>query len=221
MTAVPTPGAYQPGGDLGGFVSKWIKIWVAFIGVVTLVAVIYLVAIVRTLSNINGNLAVAQNAVVDVGGETKTLPRQVGSVNVSLAGIDEDVKPIQANTQKIRASLTSIQGKLVNVDTRLVNIRDDLRSVLGDATGIQRTLVAAQRVDSEGTNLIFRQVGGRAGSLERLATVNGQLDRLQGDTGDPINEAINRLRGINNQLDRICDETQAAATALLVPSTCR
>ncbi len=217
MTAVPTPGAYQPGGDLGGFVSKWIKIWVAFIGVVTIVAVIYLVAIVRTLSSINGNLAVAQNAVVDVGGETKTLPKQVGSVNVSLAGIDEDVRPIRFNTEKIRASLTSIQGKLTNVDGRLVNIRDDLRSVLGDATGIQRTLVAAQRVDSEGTNLIFRQVGGRAGSLGEGATVNSQLPRIQGDTAN----AIESLRNTNDDLDSICRETLLVAATGFQQGQCR
>jgi len=214
MTAVPTPGAYQPGGDLGGFVSKWIKIWVAFIGVVTIVAVIYLVLIVRTLSNINGNLAVAQNAVVDVGGETKTLPKQVGNVNMSLAGIDEDVKPIQGNTQKIRMSLQSIQAKLTNVDGRLVNIDSTLKGVQGGAGDIQRTLVAAQRVDSEGTNLIFRQVGGRAGSLGEGATVNSQLPRIQADAAN----AIRQLQGINNQLDRICAETDVL---LLVGGQCR
>ncbi|MDP8975091.1 MAG: hypothetical protein M3N28_01735 [Actinomycetota bacterium] len=205
--AVPTPAAYQPGGgDLGGFVSKWIKIWVAFIGVVTIVAVIYLVAIVRTLSSINGNLAVAQNAVVDVGGETKTLPKQVDSVNTSLAGIDEDVKPIQRNTQRIIASLTSIRGKLTNVDSRLVNIDSTLRGVLGGAGDIQRTLVAAQRIDSEGTNLIFRQVGGRAGSLQPASTVNFQLDRIRDDAAN----AIGQLQRTNGQLNRIC----AASTRL-------
>ncbi len=203
----PVPAPYRPGGDLGGFVSKWIKIWAAVITVVTLVAVVYLVAIVRTLSSINGNLAVAQNAVVDVGGETKTLPSQVNSVNESLAGIDGDVKPIQGNTQKIRMSLQSIQAKLTNVDSRLVNIDGTLRSVLGGASDIQRTLVAAQRVDSEGTNLIFRQVGGRAGSLEPAATVNFQLDRIREDTGN----AIARLQGTNRQLDRICAETSVLA----------
>jgi hypothetical protein len=217
MTAVPTPGAYQPGGDLGGFVSKWIKIWVAVLTVVTIVAVIYLVAIVRTLSSINGNLAVAQNAVVDVGGETKTLPKQVGSVNVSLAGIDEDVKPIQFNTQKIRASLTSIQGKLTNVDSRLVNIDSTLKGVLGGAGDIQRTLVAAQRVDSEGTNLIFRQVGGRAGSLEPASTVNFQLDRIRDDAGN----AIGQLQRTNNQLDRICAESLLVAATGLQTGECR
>jgi len=214
MQAAPTPGAYRPGGDLGGFVSKWIKIWVILITVVTLVAVVYLVAIVRTLSSINGNLAVAQNAVVDVGGETKTLPKQVDSVNASLGGIDEDVKPVQGNAQKIIASLASIQGKLVNVDSRLVNIDGTLKSVLGGAGDIQRTLVAAQSVNSEGTNLIFRQVGGRAGSLGEGATVNSQLPRIKGDADN----AIGSLQNANRDLDRICGVSRALA---LGSGTCR
>lgn len=212
--AAPTPAPYRPGGDLGGFVSKWIKIWVAVLGVVTIVAVIYLVLIVTTLRSINGNLAAAQGAVVEIGGETKTLPKQVDSINGSLAGIDEDVRPIHANTQKIRASLQSIQSKLAGVDSRLVNIDSTLRSVLGGATDIQRTLVGAQSLNSEGTNLIFRQVGGRFGSLAPEATLNGQLDGIKGDSGN----AIAQLQRTNTQLDRIC----TASSRLLVPTpTCR
>lgn len=217
MQAAPTPGAYRPGGDLGGFVSKWIKIWVVLLAVVTLVAVVYLIAIVRTLSSINGNLAVAQDAVVTVGGETKTLPRQVDSVNASLAGIDEDVKPISVNTGKIKASLQSIQGKLVNVDGRLVNIDGTLKSVLGGAGDIQRTLVAAESFDSEGTNLIFKQVGGRAGSLAPAATVNFQLDRIREDAGN----AIGQLQRTNVQLNRICQSSKSGALLPSGPTTCR
>lgn len=205
MQAAPTPSPYRVGGDLGGFVSRWIKIWVAVIGVVTIVAVIYLVWIVSILADINGNLAVAQNAVVDVGGETKTLPKQVESVNTSLKGIDEDVKPIQTNAQKIIASLQSIQGKLVNVDSSLVNTSGVLKTVLGGASDARGTLVAAQSLNSGGTNLIWRQVGdrdapGTNGSLAAPSTLNGQLDVIRGDAGN----AIGQLQRTNASLVRIC-----------------
>ena len=201
MQAAPTPAAYRTGGELGGFVSKWIKIWVVLLGVVTLVAVIYLIAIVRVLSSINGNLGVAQSAVVAVGGETKTLPRQVDSVNKSLGGIDEDVKPIQTNAQKIVASLQSIQGKLVNVDRSLVDTSGVLRSVLGGASDARGTLEAGQSLGSGGTNLIWRQVGGSPGSLAAPSTVNGQLDVIRGDAGN----AIGQLGRTNASLLRLCN----------------
>lgn len=200
MQAAPTPAAYRPGGELGGFVSKWIKIWVVLLAVVTLVAVIYLVAIVRVLSSINGNLSVAQDAVVSVGGETKTLPRQVDSVNRSLGGIDEDVKPIQTNAQKIVGSLQSIQGKLVNVDRSLADTSGVLRSVLSGASDARGTLVAGQSLGSGGTNLIWRQVGGSPGSLGGDATVNVQLDDIRGDT----RTALGSLGQTNKSLIGIC-----------------
>ncbi|MDQ3574572.1 MAG: hypothetical protein M3404_06575 [Actinomycetota bacterium] len=197
MQAAPTPAAYRPGGDLGGFVSKWIKIWAALLAVVTIVVVIYLIAITQTLASINGNLATAQNAVVDVGGETKTLPRQVDSVNGSLAGIDEDVRPVQVNTQKIRGSLASIQGKLANVDRSLVDSSGVLRSVLGGASDARGTLQSAQALNSEGTNLIWRQI----------AEANNVLITAEGDA----RRAVGQLERTNDSLRRICNNPAVAA----------
>ncbi|MDQ3569925.1 MAG: hypothetical protein M3396_04730 [Actinomycetota bacterium] len=204
MQAAPAPAAYRPGGDLGGFVSKWIKIWAALLAVVTIVVVIYLIAITQTLASINGNLATAQNAVVDVGGETKTLPRQVDSVNGSLAGIDEDVKPIQVNTQKIRGSLASIQGKLSNVNSSLANTSDVLRGVLGGASDARGTLQSAQALNSEGTNLIWRQI----------AEANNVLITAEGDA----RRAIGQLERTNDSLRRICNNP---AVAVLPPACSR
>jgi hypothetical protein len=213
MQAAPTPAAYQAEGELGGFVSKWIKIWVVLLAVVTLVAVVYLIAIVRVLSSINGNLAVAQDAVVSVGGDTKTLPRQVDSVNRSLGGIDEDVKPIQTNAQKIVASLQSIQGKLVNIDRSLVDSSGVLRTVLSGATDTRTTLEQGQALGSGGTNLIWRQVGGSPGSLGGDATVNVQLDDIRGDTRN----AISSLQSTNRSLIGICN---SATLSPFPPMTC-
>lgn len=195
------PALYRPGGDVGAFVSRWIKIWAGLLAVVTLVAVIYLIAITQTLRSINGNLAVAKTAVVDVGGETRTLPRQVDNVNTSLKDIDDDVKPIHAGTQRIRAHLQSIQGKLVNVDRSLVTTSGTLTGVQGGAGDIRATLVAAQSLGSNGTNRIWRQVGGSPGSFGGRDAVNPILDSIRGDSST----AVRQLVGTNNALARICN----------------
>ncbi len=202
------PALYRPGGDAGAFVSRWIKIWAGLLAVVTLVAVIYLIAITQTLRNINGNLATAKTAVVDVGGETKTLPRQVDNVNTSLKDIDDDVKPIQAGAQRIRAHLQSIQGKLVNVDRSLVTTSGTLTGVQGGAADIRSTLVSAQTVAGNGTNRIWRQVGGSPGSFGGRDAVNPILDSIRGDS----QTAIRQLQSANAALDRICK-----ALAILSP----
>ena len=189
------PALYRPGGDVGAFVSTWIKIWAAVLAVVTLVAVIYLIAITQTLASINGHLATAKNAVVDVGGETKTLPRQVENVNNSLKDIDDDVRPIHANTVKIRDSLRSIQGKLVNVDSSLVNTSSVLTGVLRGAGDARGSLVSAQALGSEGTNLIWRQV----------AEANNVLIPVEGQA----RTAIRQLQSANGALARICTATGA------------
>ncbi len=208
------PALYRPGGDVGAFVSTWIKIWAGLLGVVTLVAVIYLIAITQTLRNINGNLAIAKTAVVEVGGETKTLPRQVDNVNTSLKDIDDDVKPIQFDTQRIRAHLVSIQGKLVNVDRSLVTTSGTLTGVQGGAADARNTLVAAQSAGSGGTNLIWRQVGGSEGSLPAGETLNGRLDLISGDADN----ALGHLRRANFDLLRLCNRLTSALPG--GPSSC-
>ncbi len=200
MTQPAAPALYRPGGDVGAFVSRWIKIWVVVLAVVTLVAVIFLVAISQTLASINDNLNTARNAVVDVGGETKTLPRQVDNVNNSLKDIDDDVKPIQSGAQKIVASLRGIQGKLTNVDRSLVSTSGTLTGVGGQVPDVRNTLVAAQSAGSEGTNLIWRQVGGSPGSLGGPNAVNPVLDLIRGDARN----AITQLQRANAGLSRIC-----------------
>ncbi len=202
--AAPTPAAYRPGGDVGAFVSTWIKIWAGLLAVVTIVAVIFLIAITATLRSINGNLATAKDAVVDVGGETKTLPRQVENVNVSLKDIDDDVKPIHAGTQRIRASLQSIQGKLTNVDRSLSSTSGVLTGVQGGAGDIRNTLVAAQVPGSQGTNRIWRQVGGSPGSEPNSAN---EILRIGGPVEGGAQTAIRHLQGANAFLVRICRTT--------------
>ncbi len=197
MQSAPAPALYRPGGDVGAFVSTWIKIWAGLLAVV----IIFLVAITATLRSINGNLAVAQNAVVDVGGETKTLPRQVDNVNVSLKDIDDDVKPIHAGTQRIRASLQSIQGKLTNVDRSLASTSGTLTGVQGGAGDIRSTLVAAQVAGSQGTNRIWRQVGGSPGSEPNSAN---EILRIGGPVEGGAETAIDHLQATNVFLARIC-----------------
>ena len=199
MTQPAAPALYRPGGDIGGFVSRWIRIWVVVLAVVTLVAVIFLILISQTLASINGHLETARDAVRDVGGETKTLPRQVGNVNNSLKDIDDDVKPIQSGAQKIVASLRGIQGKLSNVDRSLAGTSGVLTGVGGQVPDVRNTLAAAQATGSQGTNLIWRQIQG---------ATNPTLDAIRSDSGN----AIRQLDSINRGLSQIC-----AATNFLSP----
>ena len=117
--AAPAP--YAAAGATAAFISTWLKVWVAVLGVVTLVVVIYLVGITQTLEDINDNLATVDNAVTDVGGETKTLPRLLGrpncaetpdSINCSLVNIDNAVKPVRAGVEQIQAAVQSVDTSL-------------------------------------------------------------------------------------------------------------
>ncbi|MDQ4132303.1 MAG: hypothetical protein M3179_03660 [Actinomycetota bacterium] len=126
------------------FVSKWIPIWAGLLTVVTLVVVVFLITISNSLAAINGDLAVADEAVTGAGGDVPTLPGEVETVTGHLTNIDEDVKPIQTMTDQIIGSLRSIDGKLANVDASLKDTGPILANgVLPTANNILGVLRAA------------------------------------------------------------------------------
>src|SRR6476469_636964 len=94
--------------DQTTFLSRWLKVWVILLTVVTLVVVGYLIVITNTLASINGNLVTADTAVTGAGHDVVTLPDQVARINGSLAAIDTALKPIPGQAQEIISSLTSI-----------------------------------------------------------------------------------------------------------------
>ena len=125
------------------FLSRWLKVWVILLTVVTLVVVGYLVVITDSLASINGNLATAQRAVVGAGGNVVTLPSQVDRINGALGGIDPALKPIPGQADEIIAALTSINSKLTDTDASLKDTSAVLQAVLGTVNNVSGVLIDA------------------------------------------------------------------------------
>lgn len=138
-----TAGTSGGGGGSSEFVKRWIMVWALLLVVVTGVVVMFLIVITNSLAAINGDLAVADEAVTDIGGETKTLPNQVETVNASLGGIDPNLKPIPGQADQIIASLRSIQASLTSVDSTLKDSAPTLRNTAGTLSTVRGVLVDA------------------------------------------------------------------------------
>lgn len=190
--------------DAGQFLKKWITVWVALLAIVTLVVVVFLVTITNSLASINGSLAVADNAVSGAGGDVKTLPGEVDTVNASLGGIDPNLKPIPGQADAIIGSLRSINDKLTNVDRSLVDTSSVLTTVLGQTGTIKGILVDADDPpDGFGVQNIHQRVAllNGVGSTGRFGTnpVNN-LTAARGDT----ETIVNLLVDVNKELRGIC-----------------
>jgi hypothetical protein len=161
--------------DQTTFLSRWLKVWVILLTVVTLVVVGYLIVITNSLASINGNLATAQRAVVGAGGNVVTLPNQVDRINGALAGIDPALKPIPGQADEIIAALTSINSKLTNVDSSLKDTSAVLQTVLGTVNTVSGVLIDANDPpDRLGVQNIHRRVAAINGaSSPRQASANG------------------------------------------------
>ena len=161
--------------DQTTFLSRWLKVWVILLTVVTLVVVGYLIVITNALASINGNLATAQRAVVGAGGNVVTLPNQVDRINGALAGIDPALKPIPAQADEIIAALTSINSKLTNVDSSLKDTSAILVTVLGTVNNVSGLLIDANDPpDRLGVQNIHRRVDAINGTHSpRQGTANG------------------------------------------------
>jgi hypothetical protein len=161
--------------DQTTFISRWLKVWVILLTVVTLVVVGYLIVITNSLASINGNLATAQRAVVGAGGNVVTLPNQVDRINGALAGIDPALKPIPGQADEIIAALTSINSKLTNTDASLKDTSAILQTVLGTVNNVSGLLIDANDPgDKLGVQNIHRRVDAINGAHSaRQGTANG------------------------------------------------
>ena len=166
----PTP-KRRPTDDRTTFLSRWLRVWVILLTVVTLVVVGYLVVITDSLASINGNLATAQRAVVGAGGNVVTLPSQVDRINGALGGIDPALKPIPGQADEIIAALTSINAKLTDTDASLKDTASVLQAVLGTVNNVSGVLIDANDpADRLGVQNIH----------QRVAAVNGTTSPRQG-----------------------------------------
>ena len=202
--------------DSSAFLRRWIMVWVALLAVVTLVVVVFLVNITNSLASINASLAVADDAVSTIGGETKTLPGEVETVNNSLAGIDPNLKPIPGQADAIIASLVSINDRLTNVDRSLVDTSSVLTTVLGQTGTIRGILVDADDpADKFGVQNIHQRVARVNGVGDRgsFAAIPDHLTAAEGDTTHILGQLNG---GVNPHLRGICRNT---AVGLLTGST--
>src|SRR5215210_4048918 len=197
----PTPSRVTRGDDTATFLSRWLKVWVILLTVVTLVVVGYLIVITNSLANINGNLATANAAVAGAGQNVTTRPDQVNRINGSLSGIDPALKPIPGQADDIIASLTSIRGKLTDIDGSLKNTESVLVTVLGTANGISGVLIDA---DANGSCGGGQPCGpdqlGVQNIHQRVDNANLILDPAHADT----TAILGGLVSVNGHLTGIC-----------------
>ncbi|HEV2809102.1 MAG TPA: hypothetical protein VGV93_01725 [Acidimicrobiales bacterium] len=184
MATAATPQSdyrFREGADQSRFVARWLKVWVALLAVVTLVVVVYLIAITNSLASINGNLATADDAVTGAGGDVRTLPDQVESVNASLGGIDPALQPITGQADAIVSNLTSINGKLVDVNSSLIDTDGSLKDTNGMLVSIDRSLIDTTGLlqsikgltaDINGTLFSANEPNGPCGGDREPGTIN-------------------------------------------------
>jgi hypothetical protein len=188
--------------DVSTFLSRWLRVWVILLTVVTLVVVGFLIFITNTLASINGNLVTADRNVTGAGGDVVTLPDQVARINGSLAAIDTALKPIPGQANDIIAALTSINGKLTATDSSLKDTSGVLVTALGTANGISNTLIDADQPNGScggGTPCGPNQLGVQ-NIHQRVDNANRILVPAEADAS-----AINaQLVAINGNLSAIC-----------------
>lgn len=218
MASTIAPGSRAAGSGSGDdFLKRWLVVWVVLLAVVTLVVVVFLVTITNSLASINGNLAVADGAVTNIGGDTKTLPDQVDTVNGSLGSIDPALKPIPGQADSIIQSLVSIEGKLRTTDGSLRDTTGILRSVLGQTGDIRAVLVDADDpADRLGVQNIHRKiaVANGVGTTGEQTASPANLTNAKGDTANILSDLVDA----NKHLVNIC--RSPAANLLGGPQPC-
>jgi hypothetical protein len=190
--------------DSSQFLKKWITVWVALLTIVTLVVVVFLVTITNSLASINGSLAVADNAVTGAGGDVKTLPSEVDTVNASLGGIDPNLKPIPGQADTIIAALTSINSKLSTTDNSLKDSNGVLKTVLGQTGDVRGVLVDADDpADRLGVQNIHQRVAlaNGTGNTGSFGSNPGNLAAARSDTSN----VLGQLQQVNRSLRGICN----------------
>jgi len=197
--------ARRAASDQSQFLKKWIAVWAALLVIVTLVVVVFLVTITNSLASINGNLAVADEAVTGIGGDTTTLPDEVDEVVASLGGIDPNLKPIPGQADAIIASLTSINDKLTSVDSSLVDTSGVLNVVLGEGRQIRSILVDADDPpDGFGVQNIHQRVAFANGSGNASTGRFGTNDRPLSAAKVDLDNVVGNLDLATKSLTKVC-----------------
>jgi methyl-accepting chemotaxis protein len=164
-----------------------------------------------------GYIQTINSALTDIDTSLKPITGQVGdatasllSIRGSLQSIDASLKDTSASLVNTSGSLTDTSGALVSisgsvgsVNSSLIDTSNILLQVLRNASAIELTLESIQNENSQGTALIFQQVG----------FANEILQAAQNDTS-----TINlQLQETNDHLTNICT---SPTLSLLPPFRC-
>jgi len=199
----------RQGYDMSLFLSRWLKVWVALITVILIVVIVYLFFITNSLASINDNLGPTERSVAGAGSDVQRLPDQVQAINRSLQAIDPSLRPINGRLDEIIGALAPIDDKLKPTAGSLSDTAGMLRTTVGLAQGIESTVAAAQAPASAGTELIWRQVGGRAGDspLNAVAgTGNASANQvLAGGVRSDAQNIVTALNRTNEHLEEVTE----------------
>jgi methyl-accepting chemotaxis protein len=174
-------------------------------------------AIGKDADPLPGAIQSINNNLTGIDTSLKPIPGQAGQIGTGLNQIRDSLKMVDASLKNTAGSLVSTNGSLVdttkilvgvagstsNISSSLSDTTNILKTVLNSAGKINDTLRAAQRRDSEGTELIPINVD----------RVNRVLDPVQDDT----HTVVGQLRGVNQNLTAIC---QSPLLLALPPFTC-
>ena len=190
--------------DMSLFLSRWLKVWVALITVILLVVIVYLFFITGSLASINDNLGPTERSVAGAGRDVQRLPDQVQTINRSLQNIDPSLRPINGKLDEIIGALAPIDGKLKTTAGSLSDTAGMLRTTVGTAQGIQSTVASAQGPSpgASGTEMIWRQVGGRAGDSPSIGGASANQVLAGGVRSDAQNIVVGLDRA-NEHLDNV------------------
>lgn len=199
-------------------VDLWLRTWIALALVVAITVVGYLVFISSALAGINTHLQAARAAVVDVNGNTKTLPDQISAVNTNLTSIDKALKAIPSQASAIRDNLTSVKAHGIAIDSSLSDTSVQLASVAGDLADSAPTLnhitslltdtshllgAILQSTSLIGRNLQTLQGAGSSGVGRTNATVASIVHALK-PTRSYLGDILSGLRSVDTHLYDVC-----------------
>lgn len=171
---LPSTMLRSAGHDQRRGVDLWLRTWIALAVIVALTVIAYLIFISSSLAGINEHLQSARSAVVDVNGNTKTLPGQISTVNENLTRIDAALKPIPGQANAIRGNLDSVRTHGVAIDASLFDASGQLAGTARDLAGTAPLLntITSQLAD---TSRLLGSV------LQSTSAIDGNLKVLQGD----------------------------------------
>lgn len=229
-TSAPPSAAANPKNSERAFLSKWLKVWVGLLSVVTLVVVVYLTLITNSLADINANLGTVSREVGSAGANTVELPDQIDNINGSLTDIDAALKPITGQADAIVGALTSINASLTDTDGSLQNTASVLQTIMGNAESISTTLIDA---DEPGDNLGVQDIHQRIARVNgrnspRVATASaggtpGSFGATPGNLADAQLDTrviVGRIDAINSSLTGVCRATILGITGILAGGGC-